>query len=152
MIFASKFILKFWGSLRPIWPQESHIRSISSNNNYTIAFWPWFILNMVLVLLSKRRDFTENFCLSDFVMFDNEFYYKMCLEYQKQSQNSCWTKWEEFWTTNEIIFCYFCYVCYEMPVMKIMLFFSDFLVWNEMSGYMENKYTIFFLVHMLFLS
>ena len=44
---------------------------------------------MDLVLFNKSRDFTEKFCLSDFVMFDNEFYYKMCLEYQKQSQNLC---------------------------------------------------------------
>ena len=41
---------------------------------------------MDLVLFNKSRDFTEKFCLSDFVMFDNEFYYKKCLEYISETE------------------------------------------------------------------
>ena len=36
--------------------------------------------------------------------------------------------------------------------MKCLLFFSDFLLSNEMSGYPENKSTIIFFIHILLLS
>ena len=57
---------------------------------------------MVLVLLSKRRDFTENFCLSDFVMFDNEF----CFEMKCPAMYSGYTE-----NKSTMIFLYSRYAC-----------------------------------------
>ena len=109
-----------WGQyvFKSLWLLQSH-----SKITIQLHFSPWDYEAMDSVFFNMQGFHKKKFLLSDFLIFDTKFHYKMCLKYQKQSQTLCSTISRSFWASDIIYFCYSCYFCYEGSVMKFMLFF-----------------------------